>query len=94
MLIGLNVLQLLTGQDHRPLAKRVFTAATGTNLLSNSFLRLARDGRVTEHMQAFVRSLSRHGDAELRRNTRSVAAAGETSGADLLTGFVMMVKRY
>lgn len=94
VLIGLNVLQRLTGQDHRPLASRLSTAAAGTNLLSDSFLRLARDGRVTERVQAFVSSLSGKEDADLSRNARSVMAAGETSGADWLTGFVMTVKRY
>jgi hypothetical protein len=93
-LIGLNVLQLVTGQDHRPLAKRIFAAAAGKNLLANSFLRLARDGRVSERMLALVCALSGHACATLRRQTRFVMAAGGTSGADLLTGFVMAVKRY
>ena len=94
MLIGLNVVRLLTGQSRRTLAKRLLAAAEGDNLLSNSFLELAHDGRVTEHMQAFVSALSRSPSAELALKTRRIMAAGETSGADLLTGFVMTVKRY
>ncbi len=94
MLIGLNVVRLLTGQSRRTLAKRLFAAAEGNNLLSNSFLALAHNGRVTEHMQAFVSALTGSPGAELARKTRRIMAAGETSGADLLTGFVMTVKRY
>lgn len=94
MLIGLNVVQLLTGRSHRTLAKRLLAVAEGDNLLSNSFLELAHDGRVTEHMQAFVSALSRSPSAKLALKTRRIMAAGETSGADLLTGFMMAVKRY
>jgi len=92
--IGLNVVQLLTGQSRRTLAKRLFAAAEGDNLLSNSFLALAHSGRVTEHMQAFVSALAGSPSAELALQTRRIMTAGETSGADLLTGFVMTVKRY
>ena len=94
MLIGLNVVQLLTGRSRRTLAKRLLAAAEGDNLLSNSFLALAHSGRVTEPMQAFVSALASRASADLARHTRRVMAAGETSGADLLTGFVMTVKRY
>ncbi len=93
-LIGLNLLQRLTGRSHRALIRRLFAAARGANRLSNSFLELARDGRVTESVQKLVASLFQGKDREIRRRAQVVMAAGETSGADLLTGFVLTVKRY
>lgn len=105
VLIGLNVLGMCSGrrprrhrvhapEDGRHYIRAIHSAAKGENLLSNTFLRLARDGRATQRVQAFVSALSGREDAELERNTRLVMAAGETSGADWLTGFVMAVKRY
>lgn len=94
MLIGVNVLQQLTGRNNHRLIQTIYSAAAGKNLLSNSFLRLARDGRVSEKMQNLVSTLFDHGDTEVKERTEEVMTAGETSGADLLTGFVMTVKRY
>jgi hypothetical protein len=93
MLIGLNVLQRLTGRSNRRLGQTIYSAAKGNNLLSNSFLWLARDGRISEKMQKLISALFYHGDTEVKERTEEVMAAGETSGADLLTGFVMTVKR-
>jgi hypothetical protein len=105
MLIGLNVLRACSGRrprrrcPHAPgdghlYIHAIYAAAAGSNLLSNSFLRLARDGRVNEKMQRLVTALFRRGGAEIKERADAVMATGETSGADLLTGFVMTVKRY
>lgn len=87
MLIALNIL----GQPRR-LIRTLGQAAMGDNDLSNAFLRLAREGRMTEKQQELVSALLHRGRAEVKAAARRVLAVGETSGADWAVGFVMTAK--
>jgi hypothetical protein len=86
LLIGLNLLQELHGDDLQPLAGIIFRAAQGTNLLSNTALDLARHGRLFGRAKDLVRALVSGNERSLRRATRRLLSVGATSGADLGTG--------
>jgi hypothetical protein len=92
-LVALNVLQALTGRDLRGTIQNIWLAGEGESLLSNAFLRLARDGKVTERSKDLVSALVGRSGAEVRRNARRLLDVGATSGADWMTGFVMTAGR-
>ena len=92
VLIALNVLQTLTGRDFTGTINNVCKAAEGENLLSNAFLVLARDGRLTEKTQELVSALLSRGATQVRSAARTMLAVGETSGADWMTGFVVTAR--
>jgi hypothetical protein len=87
LLIGLN----LRGTGFRGFAEQVFAAARSDNIFSNTFLDLARRGLLFGRMKNLIFALV-HGDADaVRGATGGLLAVGESSGADLGTGFVLTV---
>jgi hypothetical protein len=91
LLIGLNLLQQLRGRDYRKTANAVFRTAKAGNVFSNSFLDLARRGRLFGRMKDLILALIYDGDEVVRESTRKLMAIGGSSGADLGTGFFMTV---
>ena len=67
----------------------VFEAARSDNIFSNTFLDLARQGRLFARMKDLIHAL-KNGRA-VRQCTERLFAVGSTSGADLATGFYMTV---
>jgi hypothetical protein len=91
LLIGLRLLQQTRGQDYQQTANSVFQAAKPGNLFSRTFLDLARRGFLFGRMKDLIVALV-HGDADaVRGATGRLLAVGESSGADLATGFVLTV---
>jgi hypothetical protein len=80
-LIGLN----LRGE----VADEIFEAARSDNIFSNTFLDLARQGRVFGRMKNLILALMT--GCGVQECTERLFAVGETSGADLATGFYMTV---
>jgi hypothetical protein len=83
-LIGLN----LRGVT----ADGVFEAARSNNIFSNTFLDLARQGRLFGRMKDLILSLMYDSQDAVRECTERLFAVGGTSGADLGTGFYMTVR--
>ena len=92
LLIGLNLLQQLRGQDYRKTADAVFETAKGGNVFSNSFLDLARRGLFFGRMKGLILALMRDSKQAVRKSTEKLLAIGASSGADLGTGFFMTVR--
>lgn len=86
-LVAMNVFRA-----SRRLIQSVCRAALGTNDLSNAFLRMARDGRMTQKQRALVLAVLRGSVAGVRTAARKVLQVGETSGADWATGFVVTAR--
>jgi hypothetical protein len=82
-LIGLN----LRGEA----ADEVFEAARSDNVFSNTFLDLARQGRLFGRMKDLILALMRGREMAVREATRRLFLVGGSSGADLGTGFYMTV---
>ena len=89
LLIGLHVLQKLQGEDYRPAREAVFRAARADNVFSNTFLDLAHRGRVFGRLKDLLVALASGSAASVRASARALFAVGNTSGADLATGFLM-----
>ena len=88
LLIGLN----LRGTGFRGLVERVFAVARSDNIFSNTFLDLARRGLLFGRMKNLILAL-RHDDEDVvRKSAESLFAIGESSGADLGTGFFMTLR--
>jgi hypothetical protein len=68
----------------------VFEAARTDNIFSNTFLDLARQGRIFGRMKNLILALM--GGRGVRECTERLFAVGGTSGADLATGFYMTVR--
>jgi hypothetical protein len=92
LLIGLNLLQQLRGQDYRKTADAVFETAKGGNVFSNSFLDLARRGLFFGRMKGLILALMRDSEQAVRKSTEKLLAIGASSGADLGTGFFLTVR--
>ena len=72
-------------------AEEVFEAARSNNIFSNTFLDLARQGRLFGRMKNLLVALTHGSKAAVEETARSLFAVGGTSGADLGTGFYMTV---
>ena len=91
-MIALHLAGNLTDTDYSRAIATIHAAARTRHRLSAHFLGLARDGFVAEPMKNLIGALL-HGSArEVRSCGRRVLALGETSGADLTAGFVLMLK--
>lgn len=91
ILIGLYLLQILHGLNFRSLADRIFRAALGANIFSNTFLDLARRGLLFGRMKDLIQALLLGTNSGVRRAAGKLFAIGATSGADLATGFFVTV---
>jgi uncharacterized protein DUF2877 len=67
----------------------VETAAPRTHEISGAYLRAAYDGQVGERWHPLLAALAAGDGAEIAAAAAPVLATGETSGADMLTGFVV-----
>lgn len=92
LLIGLNLLQQLKGRDYQGIADDVFRTANGDNIFSNSFLDLARRGFLFGRMKDLVLALMQEGEEMVRTAAARLMAIGESSGADVGTGFLLTVR--
>jgi hypothetical protein len=70
----------------------IFEAARSDNIFSNSFLNLARQGRLFGRMKNLILALMHGSEDVVRECTERLFAVGETSGADLGTGFYMTAR--
>jgi hypothetical protein len=92
LLIGLNLLQQLRGQDYQRIANDVFRTARAGNIFSNSFLDLARRGLLFGRMKDLVLALMHESEETVRKSAARLMAIGGSSGADLGTGFLLTVR--
>ena len=92
LLAALNLLESLDGKDRKVLKREAAAAARGGNLLSNSFITLARDGFFFERFQRLISTLLRGNKNQIRAAAKNLLAHGETSGSDMGVGFLMTLK--
>ena len=92
LLIGLNLLQRLRGQNYQEIVDEVFRAAKTGNVFSNSFLDLARRGLLFGRMKDLVLALMSESEEMVRKSAARLMDIGGSSGADLGTGFLLTVR--
>jgi len=94
ILYGLYLIQEGKGKDLSKLRNEIFQKAKSNNLISNNFLWLAKEGRFFEYFKKFVTSQTHPQSLSLgkRGELNKILSIGETSGADMLTGFLITMK--
>jgi len=93
LLAGLYLKQELFGNDLSEIRNAIYKTAQGDNLISNTFLYLARDGLFVERFKNFINSLLYEEKEEIHANIQKIINVGETSGADMLVGFMFSFKK-
>ncbi len=88
MLLALHAHEQWTGLDHSFVRQSIFQAAHSRDLLSMHFLGLAWQGCFHAPLKDVVQALSTDDDQALESAARRALALGETSGADLMAGFL------
>lgn len=91
VLVGtLICLSVIPGDDHRARRDAMLAATQGrTTRISEAYLAAAARGEAGEAWHDLVRSLRESENTTIESATRRVMAFGETSGADMLAGFVL-----
>ena len=87
VLYGIHCLETISGQNHRNIIKQVYETAAGENLFSKTMLTMAREARYFKRLQDFLDTLFHKKNAESNAAFLQLTGVGETSGADLISGF-------
>jgi len=93
MLSELYLKQKIFSMDISEIRKQIYETAQGDNLISNTFLSLAFEGLFVERFKNFIHSLLYEGHEEIFTKIQEVLNVGETSGADMLVGFIFSMKK-
>ena len=93
LLSGLYLKQEIYGKDLSEIRRKIYETAKGDNLISNTFLYLAKNGLFIERFKNFIHSLLYEGHEEIFTHIQKILNVGETSGADMLVGFMFSFKK-
>ncbi len=93
LLSVLYLKQKLFGKDLSAIRNTIYKTAQGDNLISNTFLYLAKEGLFVERLKNFIHSLLYEGQKKIYTNIQKIINVGETSGADMLVGFIFSFKK-
>jgi len=93
LLLAMNVTQRIFRCNPHRLIEEIYKSAKGGNPISNAGLLCAKQGLFNDRFKKLVLALQGSSDADISDSTRSVVSVGETSGADLVVGFLMLFKR-
>lgn len=89
LLLGLNVIQQARNKDLSRLVTDIYEASRGGNIFSEIFLKLAREGRAFERFKKLIWALNYGDERQLEKSATELLSVGATSGADLMTGFLI-----
>lgn len=93
MLYGLNYLSKILEIDYSETIEKVYRNALGKNLISNTFLKFATLNQYYEKLYNLLKALNSGSDEEIINKAIKVTQAGHSSGSDMLTGFLLTLKR-
>ncbi len=93
ILISLSVFELVTGISTLSIREKIYDIVSSKNPVSNTFLYFSSKGKVYEVFKKFILSIST-GEEGIETATMNIINIGETSGADMLTGFIVGVKNF
>ncbi|MEW5907071.1 MAG: DUF2877 domain-containing protein [Elusimicrobiota bacterium] len=87
-LLGINAAELYSGKNLGLVKERVYTAALGSNLVSNAFLCASFKGRADERVNAVIKALFSPSNRSTPKAAEDLLAVGHTSGGDIAAGFL------
>ncbi len=93
MIAAYKAAEKVFGRDYSGLVNDIYANAIGKNLLSNAFLKCARDGCYTEHQKALLMALIFESNDKIDSCTKQLCQIGETSGADWGVGVFLTFNR-
>lgn len=93
ILISLSVFELVTGISTLSIREKIYDIVSSKNPVSNTFLYFSSKGKVYEVFKKFILSISTREEG-IETATMNIINIGETSGADMLTGFIVGVKNF
>jgi hypothetical protein len=93
VLYALNSVQRLTCLNTKRLINKIYTKARGENPFSNTLLLCAKEGLFFERLKNLIYALITKNHKEIKKSLQSLLKIGQTSGADLAVGFLMVMKR-
>lgn len=91
-LTAMSVVELATGRDLRPVREHVLGKVRTSNVVSDTLLSLAAEGRVSESVKGLVGALGHGSCADVRTATEKILAHGSTSGADFAVGLCIFLR--
>ncbi len=92
-MIALLVYEKLTGANTGDIRKKIFNLSRGSNIISDTFLYYASLGLLYERVKTLVLSLFLNDPVIIENAVSKLLNIGETSGADISTGFLLMSKK-
>jgi hypothetical protein len=92
-LSALYIVDRIISANHHRIKMLAYRHALGDNYISNSFLRCARNGWFTDRQKNFIFEILDPYATKIFERTKDLLDAGETSGADWATGFLMTMKK-
>jgi hypothetical protein len=92
VMIALTFSQKINRQSSAEQIETIFKAVGVGDRLSDSFLLLARDGRVDESMKRLISALVAGDSIQICKDMKSVLNHGASSGADFITGFLIALR--
>ena len=93
MMIGYRLFEKLMWVDRSKLISEIYSIATGENMISNAYLRCARDGALAEKQKSLLTAIIFQEKEDVVDCTKQVCRIGETSGADWAVGLLITLKR-
>lgn len=92
MCIALNFKSSLTKTNYSKMVDQIYNTNISENLLSNTFIYYAKEGKVYENFKSLLISLIGGKESEIYDLSRKILDQGATSGTDTLVGFILAMQ--
>ncbi len=93
IVIALYIFEQISGKSTLSLREKFYLQFSNSNGLSNTFIYYSSVGRFYEYFKDYLLSILSNGK-NVESVTRRILNFGETSGADILTGFIISLKKF
>lgn len=91
VLFGIDLVETLHNKDYVRIKDTIYKISKSNNLFSNNMLRMAYHARYFKRLQDFLNAFFYLPLTDLRPAFEQLIAVGDTSGADMLTGFFTVI---
>ncbi|OIP13662.1 MAG: hypothetical protein AUJ99_01515 [Caldisericum sp. CG2_30_36_11] len=93
IVIALYIFEQLSGVKTVNIREKFYLQSSNGNVLSNTFIYYSSVGRFYEYFKDYLLAILSDGK-NVESVTRRILNFGETSGADILTGFIISLKKF
>ncbi|MDA3871591.1 MAG: DUF2877 domain-containing protein [Candidatus Marinimicrobia bacterium] len=92
ILYALNYLNEIGNGNYSEIIEECYSNSIGNNLISNAFLKYAYLNQFYENFYKLLKALKQNKQNTISHCAKKVINSGHTSGADMLTGFILTLK--